>query len=848
MASSPEIFQRLRATADPAERVELCERALLKFRRDDNPIAWGNLQAVLAASLAHAVGRQFTQVTFDKVLSAYYAALSVFTPDGTPELWADTLNNIGYTHMDAARSGLGDLQSHVEAAISVFAQVATTPAEIEPDVRTGADYEIAAALRMAAPWRGGSALEDSARSYRRILNALTEETAPEFRASVNLEYAEVLAAMGSVGHVGEAINALERALDVFTRETDTVRWANAQLMLGELFPALPDGDRADHFERATAALDAALEVFTADAFLDEWLRAHYQRGFVLFLRSGGERDENLRRALESQNIAIAAIPRDSAPVRWARLQVMRAYTLLEWSDGDRQDHIEEAIIALEGALPLLGDGASSGWISATRSLAVAYLEREAGDEGENIERGIAALESSLSRDVPPANIDSWTAAQANLGRAYVRRRRGERRQNRAKAVAALEAAVSVPVDEAGPRQGWGSALAWLTLLTMRDADYDFAVRPGQDAPEDYYSEHARFTRVLEAVSAEGREPLALDTHWHVPVILEDEASFLEQKLAAFISTGKVPVRDTKERAELEVDRHSHVQVMVFHLKERRSAARRTRALFREIRDQGRPFVLYLRGFNFRAVRFAGGNRMDGTGDLESFALTRLVASVRPMPVVWIANPVESSAFDLLGSGKQDWEFGFRVESGEEWEQHVRALISAASFVVMRNTEMTPGVVAEIELLGKLGRLTDTFFEDVEAARQAVGRADCRSLDARALTIIRFHETPRTPPMTLPPVMCPWVGGPKRTETERTVNAFERSLRLLETADRPVLGDLMLDVSSSLLSHAVLLERDKQVRDLLGRRAALFDQMREGFEEAAALAESCTHLASQLDGD
>lgn len=757
--------------------------------------------------------------------------------------------------MDAAGSGLGDLQSHVEAAISVFTQAATTTTEIKPDTWMDANYNLAAALRMAEPWRGVSALEDSASGYRRILQALTEEAVPELRASINLKYAEVLAAVWSADAAGEAINVLESVLDVFTREKDAVRWANAQLMLGYLFTAPLDGDRAYHLERATAALDAALEVFTADAFPDEWLRTHYQRGFVLFRRRGGHRDENLRKALGSQNIANAAITRDSAPAMWAPLQVVRAQTLLECSDGDRQERIEDAIIALEGTLPLLDD-ASSWWISATRPLAMAYLEREADDEDESIERGIAALESLLSRDALPADLDSWIVDQSNLGQAYARRQRGEPRQNRAKAVAALEAAVSVPVDEAGPRQGWGSALAWLTVLTMRDADDDFPPRSGQGVPEDYYSEdyhfeHSRAMRVIEAVSSaerEGREPLALDPHWHVPFLLEEEEHSLQEKLAVFISTGKVPVRSAKERAELEIDRHVRIRNMVFHLKERRSAAHRTQALLLEIQDQGRPFLLYLRGFNNRIVRFAEGSLMQGTGNLEWFALTNLAAAVRPMPVVWIANPVESFAVDLLVSEKQDWDMGFRVESGEEWEQHVRALISAATYVVMHNREMTAGVVAEIELVSELGRLTDTFFEDVEAACQAVGRADCQPLDARALTIISSHQTPRTPPMTLPPAMCPWVRGPRRTEMERRANAVELLLQRLETADRPVLGDLMLDVSSSLLSYAVLLERDEQVRDLLGRQAALFGQMGEGFEEAAALAESFTQLAGQLDGN
>jgi hypothetical protein len=385
---------------------------------------------------------------------------------------------------------------------------------------------------------------------------------------------------------------------------------------------------------------------------------------------------------------------------------------------------------------------------------------------------------------------------------------------------------------------------------MRDADHDFPARPGPPLPEDYYSEHAQLRRALQARAAEreGREPLPLDPHWHVPFHLAEAAYSLQEKLAGFLATGQVPVRGTTERAGLEVDRHVDVRTMVFHLTERRSAARRTQALFAEIRDHGRPFVLYLRGFNSRVVRFDEASLMRGTGNLEWFALTDLVATVRPMPVVWISNPAESSALDLLISKKQEWEMGFRIEAGAEWEQHVRALISAASAVVVHNREMTPGVVAETALLGELGRLPDSFFEDADAAREAVGQADCQPLDDHALTSIRSRQAPRTPPVALPPVMCPWVGGTQRTEMERTANAVGLLLERLETAGRPVLRDLLLDASSSMLSYAVLLERDGQARDLLGRRAALFGQPGAGFEQAAALAGSCAGLAGQLTGD
>jgi hypothetical protein len=119
--------------------------------------------------------------------------------------------------------------------------------------------------------------------------------------------------------------------------------------------------------------------------------------------------------------------------------------------------------------------------------------------------------------------------------------------------------------------------------------------------------------------------------------------------------------------------------------------------------------------------------VSGTGNLEQFALTDLVASLAPMPVVWMVNPVESPAIDSLIAEKPADAMGFRVEADDEWEQHVHSLISAAACIVIHNGSMTPGVTAEIAAVAAAGRLGDTFFEDAEA--WAAGRA-VRTVGAR----------------------------------------------------------------------------------------------------------------------
>ena len=451
MATIQELWKRIQAAAGPAERAELCEQALAHIRREDDPALWGNLHGALATSLVAASGHRFTSTTFQRVLESYEAALTAFTPTESPEQWAATLRNIGGTHTDAVESGLGDMAEHVEAAITAFARAATIPPEADWDEWVGAHCDLAGALRAAASWRGPAAFEDSAQTYAAVLGKLHKDRAPKFWASLNVAYAEVLVATGDLSRAAEMIRACERALEVYTLETTPTQWAQVQLMLGELFRARSDGDRADNLERATTALDASLRVFTEDAFPDEWLRAHYHRGPALVFRSGGNRNDNLRQALESLRIAAAGVPREAAPEVWAALQVTIAQALLDRTDAGEQERVERAIAVLDAALTVLGDETPSlSSILARRFLADAYLRREGGDADENLDQAIHALEAAQQQDWAPTDLNAWTTAQVNLGQAYARRRCGDRVQNRERAIAALEAALL-------PAGGWPAA-------------------------------------------------------------------------------------------------------------------------------------------------------------------------------------------------------------------------------------------------------------------------------------------------------------------------------------------------------------------------------------------------------
>ncbi|HTR79116.1 MAG TPA: hypothetical protein VMH39_13445 [Gemmatimonadaceae bacterium] len=774
--------------------------------RDDDPIKWAEIQGALAVSLTEAAGDQVGPEEFNAAVEHYQAALSVYTQAEHPKEWATTLRNSGNAHLRAANAAPDYSQFHVESAIEDFAAAATIPPEAAPAVWGNARCDLAAALRTAAQWRGPSALMQSAAAYEQVLRAFNRQADPENWAALNAQYADVLIASGESSRTSDAIEALERVLDVVTRKRDPILWARLQLQLGALHRVYPDGDRADHLERATAALDAALSVFTRERHPAEWSSA----------------------AVESVRIAVAGTSRDDDPERWATLHVAMARELLGRTEGDHQEHIEDAIPALEAALDVLSAANSPRtWLVANRWLGRALLDREAGDPEHNADRGIAALEEAQRRDDPPFDPDEWTVAQAQLGRAYAQRGRGDLAANRAKAVEMFHGAMAIPF-KARPWQGWPPAQAWLTSLSMHDGEIP------REAPNDPYITTDPVEKQFAALMAmrDGQPPVTLDPHWHVPVELADHARKLQAKLREFVDSGRLPKRTKKERANLEHARHSDAMKMVSYLEERQAACLRTEALFADAQSVGRPFVLFLRGYNNRVVRYPDGAVTFGTLRLEMPQLADLVDSIAPMPVVWMANPIESYVVDITIGKRKAYQVGFRVESDVDWEEHVRALMLAASFIVVDNTAslnedpftfgedrrrvVPPGVVAEIKRLADLRRLEDTFFEKVDAANQLTRRSDCRALDDEARNTMRAHDTPRPPPEPLPPAMCPWVGGTRRATMEREQVAVAELLERLDAAQRPVLTDVVLDVIYWLLSYAVLLEHREQLPGLLNR--------------------------------
>lgn len=390
------LLDELAHAADSRTGARLAEEALGHVQRDADPVLWASLQGALGASLVGAAGGRFTEELFTKVLAAYEAALTVYTPDETPEIWGQTWRNIGATHMGAVQSGLGDLQTMVETAIRAYQKALEVPYERHTrDIWRSAQRELGWALSAAAAWRGPSAHIESALAYASLLEHVSRETEPDTWAMLKLLYASALNESGNNDVAEDAIRASEDALLVLRIETHPLDWAEANLVRGGLYRTRRVGQRDENLERAIESLDGALRVYTYAKTPRQWLRVHYQRGPAYTFRIHGDRRTNLERALESLKIAIAATSQERFPDTWASLQVTLGQVYVERVEGDHQENLESAISTLESAIAVLSPAPVLSWTLGNRLVGLAYLQRQRGDRQDNIERAIAALNGAV---------------------------------------------------------------------------------------------------------------------------------------------------------------------------------------------------------------------------------------------------------------------------------------------------------------------------------------------------------------------------------------------------------------------------------------------------------------------
>ena len=215
----------------------------------------------------------------EQAVTAYNAALEVYTRERVPLDWAVTQNNLG-----AALQTLGEREDGTER------------------------------------------LEQAVTAYNAALEVRTRERVPLQWAATQNNLGAALATLGEredgTERLEQAITASTAALEVRTRQQVPLDWAMTQNNLGNALATLgAREDGTERLEQAVTAYNAALEVRTRQRVPLDW--AATQNNLGAALRTLGAREdgtERLEQAVTAYNAALEVRTRQRVPLDWAMTQ------------------------------------------------------------------------------------------------------------------------------------------------------------------------------------------------------------------------------------------------------------------------------------------------------------------------------------------------------------------------------------------------------------------------------------------------------------------------------------------------------------------------------------------------
>jgi tetratricopeptide (TPR) repeat protein len=182
------------------------------------------------------------------------------------------------------------------------------------------------------------------------------------------------------------------------RESDPGTWAMCMQQLGRIYRDRIFGDPRDNAAKAIEALQAALTVWTRERHPVEWALTHNTMGTV-YLEASFAGPVPKRLAVEAFENALTEITEAISPYQRAGIQNNLGNALLTGSQP------EPAIAALSAALTARSRAsAPKDWAETRHNLGKAYRERQVGVREDNLRRALehytAALDVHTLEDMP----------------------------------------------------------------------------------------------------------------------------------------------------------------------------------------------------------------------------------------------------------------------------------------------------------------------------------------------------------------------------------------------------------------------------------------------------------------
>jgi CHAT domain-containing protein len=421
------IAQLIDAPQPSPGQVELCRRALLLVRCETEPDLWAYLHFLLAGRLMLDPAPAQVQ----EAMAAYRVAGDAWQACGQPEQAARARYELArlLIHFAAGNGQAATLRQAVEILESALT---TWTRDTHP--REWGDVQAALGLALENSPAGLDAerLERAIGHYEAALSVpLDPDFDPAFELArrhyhLGILYAERYRG-DRVTNVERAIELLEEALKVRTREDHPEEWADTQAGLANALQRRLRADAAQNIEQAIQAYRAAFQAWPRERNPARWAMIQRNLAEAYRHRVLGPPEENQETAIACFQEALAVYTPQEHPDPWASVHNSLANLYCNRLKGDRAANIETGIDHYNQALQVYTRAAyPRQWAQTQNNLANAYCEREAGNPVENLHTAIALYRDCLEVRSRQAYPLEWAATHNNLGTAYADLRQWDR--------------------------------------------------------------------------------------------------------------------------------------------------------------------------------------------------------------------------------------------------------------------------------------------------------------------------------------------------------------------------------------------------------------------------------------
>lgn len=258
--------------------VDVLQAVVAAATREAHPRLWGAAQVALG-NVYRNLGTGGDDEALRDAVSAFDRALEVLARDETPDIWAMAQSNLGATLAQFAIRGDESVLDRADAALSAALEVFSK--EKSPALWASALLNLATMLIVRDGMDGAADAPTMRRAIDLLEEALgvyTRDSAPEQFATVQKNMGTAYFAIGDPESLRHGVEAFESAANAVPRERSPAIWASNQVVLGTAISEI--GRDEETLLRAVACFDAALDVFTTDNAPAQWANALNARAYV----------------------------------------------------------------------------------------------------------------------------------------------------------------------------------------------------------------------------------------------------------------------------------------------------------------------------------------------------------------------------------------------------------------------------------------------------------------------------------------------------------------------------------------------------------------------------------------